>query len=157
MKKLLIIVFISSFSIFSQEKLKTFTFEEIEKIQEENPKSIFVFVTTDWCKICFGMKQTTFKNEQVIKLLNTHFYYIELNAESKKDIYFLGKTFQNTTSGNQNGIHKLATTLARKNRQVVYPTSVILNQKFEIDLQIQGHISESKMIQLLDKYLEIKP
>ena len=39
------------------------------------------------------MKKIIFKNEKAIRLLNDHFYFIKLNGEEKKDISFLGKTF----------------------------------------------------------------
>lgn len=155
MKKILVLLILISFVSFSQEKIKIYTFNKVEKLQQESPKPIFVFISTNWCAICFGMKQTTFKNRQVINLLNRHFYLVDLDAENEKDINFLGKTYRYKSSGNKTGIHELAATLATKNKQVVYPTSTILNKKFEIDLQIQGHLTSSKMISILQKYQEI--
>ena len=88
-----------------------FTFEEVEEIHQQIPKPILVFLYTDWCKICFGMKKTTFKNRKVIQLLNEKFYFIKLNAEEKQDITFLGKIFTYKPTGINTGMHELAVEL----------------------------------------------
>lgn len=91
MKKIFLMIFLNSIFNFAQEteKLTIYTFEEVEKLHLQNPKPQLVFIYTDWCKICFGMKNTTFKNEQIIEILNTNFYVIFLNAETKKIVLFL--------------------------------------------------------------------
>ncbi|MEZ7916270.1 MAG: DUF255 domain-containing protein, partial [Polaribacter sp.] len=90
-KLLFLFIFFGCFTIYAQESkgkevLNIFTFEEVEEIHQQIPKPILVFLYTDWCKICFGMKKTTFKNRKVIQLLNEKFYFIKLNAEEKQDI-----------------------------------------------------------------------
>ena len=92
-KLLFIFIFYGCFTIYAQERkgkevLNIFTFEEVEEIHQQIPKPILVFLYTDWCKICFGMKKTTFKDQEVIKLLNNNFYFIKLNAEKKKKLLF---------------------------------------------------------------------
>jgi thioredoxin-related protein len=152
MKKWLVIFLINSLFSFSQktEKLNIYSFEEVEKLQSKNPKSVLVFVYTDWCKICFGMKKTTFKNDKIITLLNTNFYVIYLNAATKNEITFIGKIFRNQPSG----VHELASILAMKNKQISYPTIVILNKKMEIDLQLQGFRNSNQLTTILEKYLQ---
>jgi thioredoxin-related protein len=152
MKKWFVIFLINSLFSFSQktEKLNTYSFEEVEKLQSQNPKSVLVFVYTDWCKICFGMKKTTFKNDKIITLLNTNFYVIYLNAATKNEITFIGKIFRNQSSG----VHELASILAMKNKQIAYPTIVILNKKMEIDLQLQGFRNSNQLTTILEKYLQ---
>ena len=148
--------FIGCFAVQSQEKkevLKVFTFEEVEKLHQKNPKPIVVFVYTDWCKICHGMKKNTFKNEEVIRLLNDKFYFIKLNAESKKDIVFLEKTFVYRPTGKNTGVHELANELASIKKRIAYPTTTILNSKFEIDLQLDGYVNSKKMKKILINYL----
>ena len=62
MKKIILaIILFGSFTTYSQLKkntLKTFTFEEVEKLHQQKPKPIVVFIHTDWCKFCFGMNNT---------------------------------------------------------------------------------------------------
>ena len=75
MKNIFFILLLGPLFNFAQEtnKLNVYSFEEIEKIQQQNPKPLLVFVYTDWCKICFGMKKTTFQNEEIRALLNAEF------------------------------------------------------------------------------------
>lgn len=151
MKKIFLMIFLNSIFNFAQEteKLTIYTFEEVEKLHQQNSKSLLVFVYTDWCNICFGMKNTTFKNEQIIEILNTNFYVIFLNAETKKEITFFGKSFKNTTAG----IHDLARILASKNNQIVYPTTIIVNKDLSIELQFQGFLKSTKLKSILDIFL----
>ncbi|HCY98200.1 MAG TPA: thioredoxin family protein, partial [Polaribacter sp.] len=89
---------------------------EAEKLQQEKAKPILIFIYTDWCKICHGMKRTTFKNKKVISLLNEKFYFIQLNGEEKKAISFLGKTFRYKPTGTTTGSHQLANELGAINK-----------------------------------------
>jgi thioredoxin-related protein len=159
MKKIILLfIFFGCFVTKAQtekSELKIHSFSEIEKLQEGNPKPIIVFIYTDWCKICFGMKKNTFQNDDVINVLNDKFYFVKLNGEEKKDIPFLGKTFVYKPSGNKTGIHELAAELASINSKISYPTTVILNKKFEIDLQIDNYINSIKMKKLLNVYLKL--
>jgi thioredoxin-related protein len=155
MKKLLILtIFLGKLALFSQSeksKLRILTFKEVEKLQQQAPKPILIFIYTDWCKICFGMKKTTFKNTAVIRLLNEKFYLIYLNGEEKKDISFLGKTFEYKPSGKNTGTHQLVKELATIKGKINYPTTIILNAKFEIDLQINSFRNSKKMMSILKR------
>lgn len=151
MKKICLILLFSSLLNFAQEteKLTVYTFEEIEKLQQQNPKPLLVFVYTDWCQICFGMKKTTFQNKEIQTLLNTNFYVIFFNAETEKEITFFGKLYKKTT----HKIHELALSLASKNKQIAYPTTIILNKEIKIELQIQGYVNSKKMKSILEKFI----
>lgn len=154
-KTLLLLLLFESFLSFSQEKkqtLKVFTFSEVEKVQQQNPKPIIVFITTDWCKICHGMKSTTFKDRDIIQLLNDKFYFIKLNAEEKEDITFLKRTFVYKPTGINTGLHELANQLGSVGNVMIYPTTTFLNSNFEIDLQLTGFYNKKRMKKILAKY-----
>ena len=157
MKKLLILaIFLGKLALFSQsekDELMVFTFEEVESLHQQEPKPILVFLNTDWCKICFGMKQNTFKNEEVIRVLNDDFYFIKLNGEEKKDISFLGKKFVFKPSGSKTGTHELAKELGFIDNKISYPTTTILNSKMEIGLQLNNYINSKNMYLVLKKAL----
>lgn len=155
---IIFVFFFGYLNLYSQNEdvdLKTYTFSEIEKLQEHNPKPIVVFVHTDWCEICFGMKQKTFKNKEIIGILNNDFYFIMLNGEEKKNITFLNKTFVYKPIGNKTGTHELVQELAYIDGKISYPTTIILNPKYEIDIQIDHYINSKRMKKLLHKYLEL--
>ncbi len=152
---LLLTIFLASFTANAQTKnaqLKIYTFKEVEKIHQQKSKPIVIFIHTDWCKICFGMKKTTFQNQEVIKLLNNNFYFVKLNGEEKKDIIFLGRTFMYKPSGNS-GTHELAEELAYINEKISYPTTTILSTNLEIDLQVSNYISGKNMSVILRKLM----
>ena len=139
------------------ETLKIYSFEEVEQLQKKNQKPLLVFIYTDWCKVCYGMKKTTFNNSNVIQLLNKKYYLLMLNGEEKKDISFLDKTFTYKPAGNNTGVHELAKALGSINGKMSYPTLILLNSKFQIELQIDSFINSKKMNALLTDYLlEIK-
>ena len=158
-KLLFLFIFFGCFIICAQERkgkevLNIFTFEEVEELHQQIPKPILVFLYTDWCKICFGMKKTTFKNRKVIQLLNEKFYFIKLNAEEKQDITFLGKIFTYKPTGINTGMHELAVELGTIKKTIIYPTTIILNTVFEIDAQLTGLYNARKMIGILTAYID---
>ena len=158
-KVLFLFIFFGCFTIYAQERkekevLNIFTFEEVEEIHQQIPKPILVFLYTDWCKICFGMKKTTFKNRKVIQLINEKFYFIKLNAEEKQDITFLGKIFTYKPTGINTGMHELAVELGTIKKTIIYPTTIILNTVFEIDAQLTGLYNARKMIGILTAYID---
>ena len=158
-KLLFLFIFFGCFTIYAQERkgkevLNIFTFEEVEELHQQIPKPILVFLYTDWCKICFGMKKTTFKNQEVIKLLNNNFYFVKLNAEEKQDITFLGKIFTYKPTGINTGMHELAVELGTIKKTIIYPTTIILNTVFEIDAQLTGLYNARKMIGILTAYID---
>ena len=158
MKKIItLILFLGNLAVFSQtvkSELKVFSFEEVEQLHQQKPKPIVVFNYTDWCKICFGMKKNTFQNDEIIKLLNDKFYFINLNGEEKKEITFLGKTFVYKPSGNKTGTHELAIELAAIKGRISYPTTTILNSNFEIEAQIDGYLNSKNFYELINNYIK---
>mgnify|MGYP003671653323 FL=1 len=158
MKKIIILIlFIANLATFSQSvksELRVFSFEEVDQLHQQKPKPIIVFTYTDWCKICFGMKKNTFQNDEIIKLLNDKFYFINLNGEEKKEITFLGKTFVYKPSGNKTGTHELARELASKKGRISYPTTTILNSSFEIEAQIDGYLNSKKFYKFINNYIK---
>lgn len=133
--------------------LKIYSFEEVEQLQKKNQKPLLVFIYTDWCKICYGMKKTSFKNKDVIKLLNKDFYFISFDGEYKNDINFLGKKFKNIKSGNT-GTHEMTLELGKINNKITYPIIVIMNSKYQIDYSINNYLKAEEIHSILKEYLK---
>ena len=146
---ILLIFFWTIPSSFAQ--LKMHTFEEAEKLSIENPKPFVVFIHTSWCKYCKMMENSTFINPKIINLLNSDFYFISLDAESKKDILFNNHTFQFKPKGQNTGIHELARALATIDSQVVYPTVTILESDLSIVFQKHSFLSSKELLIILKK------
>ena len=146
----LIIAIPSSFA-----QLKTSSFEEVQVLSKEKPKPIVVFVHTSWCKYCKMMENTTFKNKELINELNTNFYFVLFDAESKNDITFNKHTFIFKPTGQNTGIHELATALATVENQVVYPTLTILDPNYSILFQKQSYLKSKDLLSILEKIKEL--
>lgn len=152
MKKAIYILLIFFWAVPSGfAQLKTYTFEEAEKLSKENPKPFVVFIHTTWCNYCKMMENSTFKNPEIITLLNNNFYFISLDAETKKDIHFNNHIFSFKPNGQNTGIHELATALATINSRVVYPTITILQSDFSIVFQKHSFLNSKELLPILEK------
>jgi thioredoxin-related protein len=148
------VLLISLFLLTIQQghaQLKTYQFEQLDSLQKKETRPVAIFIHTDWCKYCAAMKNTSLQNKEVISILNEHFYFIEFNAEEKRNIIMLGNTFKYKPSGNNTGIHELAEQLATINGKVSYPTLSFLNSKYEITLQHPQFINASELLTVLNK------
>jgi thioredoxin-related protein len=155
MKKWIYILLIFFWAIPSGfAQLKTYTFEQIDSLQAIQKRKVIVFIHADWCKYCQAMKNSTFKNNEVIKKLNENFYFLTLNAEEKRAITFNAKKFSFNNNGNTSGIHELAYELATINNQTIYPTVCVLNAQKEIIFQQSYYLASKDFLILLEKLNE---
>lgn len=135
----------------SYGQLKIIKFEEVADLQKKDPKPMVVFIHTDWCKYCQGMKNTTFKNARVIELLNRDFYFLNLNAEEKSNITFHRQTFKYKPTGNNTGVNELAVQLGSQKGKVSYPTLCFLNSDYEIIYQHSDFTNSKTLIKILER------
>ncbi len=102
--------------------VKWYTIQEAEKLNQKSPRPIFVDTYTDWCGWCKKMDRETFTNPVIANILNTKFYPVKFNAESKESVTFMGHTFVNDgKSGNANQL-----AVALLGGQLSYPTVVFI-------------------------------
>lgn len=144
-----IILLLFAWTSFGQ--IKTYSFPEIEELNKKTPKPTFVFVHTSWCKYCKMMENSTFKNQEVIQLLNDSFYFVTLDAEEQSDITFLNHTFKFKPSGNNTGVHELAAELSTINKEIIYPTIVVLANDFSVLFQKHSFINAKDLKTILQK------
>jgi len=152
MKKGIFILLIFFWAIpagFAQ--LKSYSFEEAEKLNTTNPKPFVIFIHTSWCNYCKLMENTTFKDPAIVAFLNQNFYFISLDAESKNDIIFNDHTFKFKPSGQNTGIHELAIELATINNEISYPTITVLGSNLTILLQTGSYKDPKTLYSLLKK------
>lgn len=91
-KILVFAIFISFFGIVPFQSFATAnlinwqTFEQGLSLAEKQEKKIFLYFHADWCKFCSKMDTTTFKDAQVIDLLNNKFISIQIDSEKQQKI-----------------------------------------------------------------------
>lgn len=141
MKKLFLIFFFFGITSTGFCQLKSSTFEEVDSLRQIQKRKIIVFIHTDWCQFCQRMKSTTFNNKEIIEKLNSNFYFIDFNAEEKRDITFNNQVFKYKPSGNNVGVNELALQLGTINNQIVYPVLCVLNENNEIIAQYNNYLS----------------
>jgi len=151
-KLMLVAVIFLPLSVFAQ--LQSYSFTQLDSLQKTEKKNIVVFIHTDWCRYCQAMKNTTLKDERVVKLLNEYFMFTDLNAEEKQDVVFTGHTFKYKPTGSNTGIHELAEQLGAIKGKVSYPVLCILNADYEIIFQYDQFISSDNMLNVLNEVLK---
>ncbi len=130
---------------------KTYQFEQLDSLQKIEKRNVVVFIHTEWCKYCQTMQNTTFKNEIIINSLNDKFYFIDLNAEDKRNIIFNNHTFKYIPTGTNTGTHELAEQLGTFEKKFSYPTLCFLNTDKEIIFQYPQYINHSDLIKILQR------
>ncbi len=111
--------------------------EAYAKSQEDPSKKILIDVYTDWCGWCKRMDKTTYSNAEIVEYINTNYYPVKFDAEQKEDVTVLNNTFKFVQSG-RNGYHELAAALM--NNKMSYPTTVILDENFQLIQPIPGYL-----------------
>jgi thioredoxin-related protein len=135
-------------------QLHSVAFEENDSLQRIEKRKTIVFIQTDWCQFCHAMKNTTFKNEEIIKELNNTFYFVDFNAEEKRAVVFNKTTFQFKPTGNNSGTHELAIALGTINKQLNFPVLCVLNSENEIIFQHSGYLKPKELKLILAKLKE---
>ncbi|MCI5054724.1 MAG: thioredoxin family protein [Flavobacteriales bacterium] len=152
-RTLIVGIFISN---YSYGQLQTYSFEEVDSLRNKEAKPTLIFLETSWCKYCKQMKNTTLQNEDVLRLLNTGFYFIRFDAEQEEEAQFMGRTFKFNSSGNGTGVHELAEELGTIDGKLNYPSTIILNEKNEIVFQYSGLIKQTEFRKSLEALLSEK-
>jgi thioredoxin-related protein len=132
-------------------QIESVRFEQLDSLQAAAQRPVVVFMHTTWCKFCDLMKNTTFRNKDVVKELNTNFYFISFDAEEKSDVEFLGQVFKYSPKGVNTGVHQLAEHFAATGGNAAYPALYFLTADYKVAFQLQGYIGPKDFLEVLNK------
>lgn len=144
-----IVVLLLFTSVVTKAQLRAYDWSQLDSLQKQEQRLMFVFVHTDWCKYCLKMKQTILKDSLIVQELNDHYYFISFNAEQSEPVIYQGMKFPFIPSGNKTGVHSLAKQIGTINGQLNFPALVILNIKNEILFQYSGWMSSEELYEVL--------
>ena len=132
----------------TSEKINWLTFEDAIKLNQKNPKKIFIDVYTEWCGWCKKMDQTTFLDKEVIAYMNENFYAVKFDAEQTESVEFMGYTFVNPNPlGSKKGTHQLASALLQG--KMSYPSYVFMNEQNAGITVLPGYVNAEQLLNAL--------
>ena len=107
--------------------------------------SILIDLYTDWCGWCKVMDKKTYSDKHVNEYLQAKFYAVRVDAESKHEITWNGKTYSFNANARTNDFAIWLT-----NGQLSYPTTVIIPPDGEPQA-IPGYLAPNEF-ELIVKY-----
>jgi len=114
---------------YENSAINWITFDEAYKLCKKNPRPIMVDVYTTWCGPCKMMSAQTFNHPDIAKYINTNFYAVKFDAESKDSVKFDKYVFVSTDANNPKAPHQFAASIL--DNQLAYPSIVFLNNQIQ--------------------------
>ncbi|MEM7185336.1 MAG: thioredoxin fold domain-containing protein [Bacteroidota bacterium] len=131
------------------QQLESTSIELLEQQVATTPKYSLVFLHTDWCRFCAAMKNTTFKDADVVNMLNDQFYYVPFNGEQRESVQFVGTTYNFVPTGLSTGTHEFASAIGTVDGQLAYPTTIILDSEFRIVFRNNSFLGAEDLLTVL--------
>ena len=132
------LVLITFLSYGQEVGVKWYSLEEALELNKKEQKKIFIDVYTDWCGWCKKMDAATFSNPAIAQILNTEYYAVKFNAETRDTISFGGKQFINE-GPNGRSPHQLAIALLQG--RMSYPSVAYLNEESQLLTAVPGYMT----------------
>jgi thioredoxin-related protein len=123
-------------------EIQWISIEEAYIKNQKEPRKVLIDVYTDWCGWCKVMDRETFKNKAVADYINKKFYAVKLDAEQTASITLGGKKFES-----RGRTHDLA--LALTNNQPSYPTTVFLDDQFQMIQPLPGYMKPKEFHEVI--------
>ncbi len=148
------LLLICSLGLGAQEEnglVKWLTFKEAQEKNKVQPRPFIIDFYTGWCGWCKHMMRTTYSNPAIAEYINSNFYPVKFDAETKDTIEYNGKTYK-PLSPQPRTAHEL--TLKFLGDRLSYPSTVFVTNNYEYNLLSQGYLDEKALEPLLIFFTE---
>jgi thioredoxin-related protein len=149
---IILFLWLSSFILpveTTKEKIEWISFEEAEQRMKSAPRPVLIDVYTEWCGWCKVMDKKTYNHNKVAAYINTKYYAIKFDAESKTPVKWKGKTYQYEP---QQRMHGLAVALL--GADAGFPTTVFIPENPSTPQAIPGFLKPAEIHPLLTYFSE---
>ena len=138
-------------SLQSHAQINWLTWEEAQAKNKVEPRKFIVDVYTQWCGWCKKMDKATFQQQNISSYINTNYYAVKFDAETKTDIQFKDKLFKYVRQGSS-GYHQLAAEITFG--KLSYPTIVFLDEHLNVIQPIPGYKDAHSLDKIMKYFAE---
>ena len=122
------------------------SFKEAQEKNKTLQKPFLIDIYTDWCGWCKHMMKTTYSNPGIASYINSNFYAVKFDAETKDTIEYNGKLYK-PLSKEPKTPHELAVKFL--GNSLSYPSTMFVTNNFEYNLMTQGFLEDKKIEPIL--------
>jgi len=121
------------------------SFNNLDSLFTVEDRPVVVFFHAEWCKFCHQMKQTTLNDNGMSNSLDSNFYFIPFDVETREDVQYGGQVFSYNPTGTNTGIHEIALELTRIEDQIELSALCVFNSQNEVLFQHNGLMSVEEL------------
>lgn len=130
----------------AKETVRWMTLKEAAEAVKKEKKPVMIDLYTDWCGWCKVMDKKTYSDPRVAAYINQNFIPVKLDAETREELAWQGKTYKYNQTYGVNTYSLYLT-----GGQLSFPTTVFLPQDGSGPQPVPGFL-EPKDIEVLLKY-----
>ncbi len=145
------IAFCTQLGAQNRAQIDWIAFEELADSLRAKPRKVFIDFYTDWCTYCRKMDKQVFSKPEVVRMLNSDYYAVRMDAETRDTIVFDGQIFVNAQAQTQRrGFHELALLLGQRAGQFTVPIMLVLDERFQLVQRSFQYLTSEELLQMLE-------